>query len=188
MEKSRTPSKLMISSSITIFSISILFSNVALAGNTNHQFCRELSISKFEEKLTHLRFYYHNLIKITNAQIVSGNSSTGFGRIDVVDAELREGPETNSKLVGRVEGLELNASQGELGLLMVISFAFTEGKYNGSTLSMLGRNLILREVREMPLVGGTGLFRFARGYAQARTVLFNSSITIVQFDFSVIHY
>nr|DAD22803.1 TPA_asm: hypothetical protein HUJ06_024266 [Nelumbo nucifera] len=36
------------------------------------------------------------------------------------------------------------------------------------SLRMVGRNPIVNEVREMPIVGGTRVFRFARGYCLAK--------------------
>ncbi|KAH1084375.1 hypothetical protein J1N35_024136 [Gossypium stocksii] len=50
---------------------------------------------------------------------------------------------------------------------MAYNFAFIEGKYNGSNLSVLGRNPVFSAVREMPVIGGSGVFRFARGYPEA---------------------
>ncbi|KAH0780513.1 hypothetical protein KY290_000111 [Solanum tuberosum] len=71
-----------------------------------------------------------------------------------------------------------------------MNFNFIEGKYNGSSLAVLGRNSIVETVREMPVVGGSGLFRFARGYVQARTILLNVTTkdAIVQYDVYVLHY
>ncbi|PPD69684.1 hypothetical protein GOBAR_DD33437 [Gossypium barbadense] len=89
-----------------------------------------------------------------------------FGDVYVIDDPLTIEPDINSKTVGKAQGTYTVASQGELSLLMVTNFAFTEGKYNGSTLSVLGRNEVLSTVREIPIVGGSGVFRFARGYAQ----------------------
>lgn len=40
-----------------------------------------------------------------------------------------------------------------------------KGKYNGNTLTILRRNPLLDDVREMPIVGGSGLFLFGLGYA-----------------------
>ncbi|KAK7336683.1 hypothetical protein VNO77_17229 [Canavalia gladiata] len=65
------------------------------------------------------------------------------------------------------------SGQEEVGLVMIFNFVFTEGKFNGSTLTMVGRNLVFSDVREMPLIGGSGAFRFARGYAQVKTVTFD---------------
>ncbi|KAG9132985.1 hypothetical protein Leryth_015364 [Lithospermum erythrorhizon] len=41
---------------------------------------------------------------------------------------------------------------------MVFNFVFTKGKFNGSSLSVLGRNAAMDNVREMPIVAGTGKF------------------------------
>ncbi|GKD03844.1 dirigent protein 22-like protein [Tanacetum coccineum] len=76
------------------------------------------------------------------------------------------------KLVGRAQGIYTSASINGMGLLMAMNYVFVEGKYNGSSLSILGRNAVMSTVREMPIVGGSGLFRFARGYAEARTHTF----------------
>ncbi|XVF82222.1 hypothetical protein PTKIN_Ptkin16aG0027900 [Pterospermum kingtungense] len=97
-------------------------------------------------------------------------------------------PDVNSETVGRAQGVYAFASQSDFSLLMVLNFAFTEGKYNGSTLSVLGSNHVLSTVREMPIVGGSGVFRFAHGYAQARTYDNSTVHTIVEYNVYVFHY
>ena len=67
-------------------------------------------------------------------------------------------PVNTPKVVGRAQGIYALAAQSEAALLMVLNLVSTEGKYNGSTLSMLGRDAILFTVREMPIVGGSGVF------------------------------
>ncbi|KAF5750552.1 MLO-like protein 6 isoform X2 [Tripterygium wilfordii] len=74
----------------------------------------------------------------------------------MIDNPLTVGPDVKSKLVGMAQGIYASASQHETGLLMMLNFVFMEGKYNGSTLSMLGRNTVLSAVREMPILGGSG--------------------------------
>ncbi|KAM7505573.1 hypothetical protein LguiB_004477 [Lonicera macranthoides] len=108
----------------------------------------------------------------------------------MMDDPLTVGPEPTSKVVGRAQGIYASAAQQELGLLMVLNYAFVEGKYNGSNLSILGRNSPFSEVREMPIVGGSGLFRFARGYAQARTHTFDlkTGDAVVEYNVYVLHY
>ncbi|KAM7505574.1 hypothetical protein LguiB_004478 [Lonicera macranthoides] len=108
----------------------------------------------------------------------------------MMDDPLTVGPELTSKMVGRAQGIYASAAQDEMGFLMVLNYAFVEGKYNGSTLSILGRNPVMSEMREMPIVGGSGLFRFARGYAQARThaVNFTSGDAVVEYNVYVLHY
>jgi len=53
-----------------------------------------------------------------------------------------------------------------------------------------GRNMVLSAVREMPIVGGSGAFRFARGYAQAKTYSFDvqTGDAAVEYNVYVLHY
>ena len=93
-------------------------------------------------------------------------------------------PENTPKVVGRAQGIYALAAKSEAALLMVLNLVSTERKYNGSTLSMLGRDAILFTVREMPIVGGSGVFRFARGYTQARTCMLDTKTkeVVVEYD------
>nr|GLL20515.1 dirigent protein 22-like [Ipomoea trifida] len=99
-------------------------------------------------------------------------------------------PDASSKLVGRAQGIYTLAAFDEIELLMVLNFAFVEGKYNGSSLSMVGRNAVVFAVREMPVVGGSGLFRFAHGYAQAKTHTYDPKTgdAVVEYNVYVFHY
>ncbi|KAL3539065.1 hypothetical protein ACH5RR_002431 [Cinchona calisaya] len=129
-----------------------------------------------KEVVTTLHFYFHDVVSGSNptavriAQASQTNSSlTGFGLVNMVDDPLTIGPDPNSKLVGRARGIYGSAGQNEFGLLMVMSYGFLDGIYNGSSFSLLSINPALNPVREMSIVGGTGLFRLARGYAIAQT-------------------
>lgn len=108
----------------------------------------------------------------------------------MIDNPLTIKPDLSSKVVGKAQGFYGLASQEEVGLLMAMNFVFTEGKYNGSTITILGRNAVFNKVREMPVIGGSGLFRFASGYAQVKTHYFdikNGDATI-EYDVYVLHY
>ncbi|XP_008241179.1 PREDICTED: dirigent protein 21-like [Prunus mume] len=184
---------------ITIF-LFFFFFFLTLANAEAHRFSKPLSPSKHglkREKLSHLHFYFHDILSGRNPTAVrvaeaptTNTSLTAFGAVVVMDDPLTVGPELGSKLVGKAQGIYASASQSELGLLMAFNFVFVEGKYNGSTLSVLGRNSVLSEVREMPIVGGSGLFRFARGYAHASThqVDFKTGDAIVEYNVYVFHY
>ncbi|KAK4411081.1 Dirigent protein 19 [Sesamum angolense] len=69
-------------------------------------------------------------------------------------------------------------------MLMGAAFVFTEGKYNGSTVVVLGRNPIGEQYRELPIIGGTGVFRLARGVVTLQTYFFNftMALAIVEMD------
>ena len=155
------------------------------------------SLGLKQQKLSHLHFYFHDIVSgpkptaVRVAQAATTNKSpTGFGAVAVIDDPLTLLPENTSKVVGQAQGIYTFASQSESALLMVMNFAFTEGEYNGSTLSLLGRNTVSSSVREMPIVGGSGVFRFARGYAQAKTYTFDtkSGDAVVEYNVYVLHY
>ncbi|XP_050901044.1 dirigent protein 22-like [Lathyrus oleraceus] len=148
-----------------------------------------------KEKLSHLRFYWHDIMSGKNPTSImvvppTLNSTTFFGSVHMIDNPLTLGPELSSKLVGKAQGFYASASQAELGLLMAMNFALIEGNYNGSTITILGKNLVFDKVREMPVVGGTGLLRFARGYAKAKTHWFDlkSGDATVEYNIYVFHY
>jgi len=53
---------------------------------------------------------------------------------------------------------------------MNMNFVFQAGKYNGSTVAIMGRNAVFDAVREMAVLGGTGVFRMARGYTLSKMI------------------
>ncbi|TKW07251.1 hypothetical protein SEVIR_7G295800v4 [Setaria viridis] len=133
------------------------------------------------EKQTHIKLYWHDVVSgpsPTAVQVahaaVTNTSKTGFGAVVVIDDPLTEGPDLkSSKPLGRAQGTYIAAGKDEVSLMMNMNFVFQAGKYNGSTVAIMGRNAVFNAVREMAVVGGTGVFRMARGYAQARTHTFD---------------
>ncbi|GMP37570.1 hypothetical protein CsSME_00009181 [Camellia sinensis var. sinensis] len=75
-------------------------------------------------------------------------------------------------------------------VFMNINLFFTDGEFNGSTLALLGRNSIFHEYREMSIVGGSGVFRLARGIATAKTYSINTNLgdAVVEYHVIAIHY
>lgn len=107
----------------------------------------------------------------------------------MADDPLTETPDPKSKLLGRAQGLYGSAGQSQLGLIMAFNFGFLEGKYNGSSISVMGLNSAMHPVREMAIVGGTGVFRLARGYALAKTHWFDFATgdAIVGYNVTIVH-
>ncbi|KAK4437653.1 Dirigent protein 23 [Sesamum alatum] len=150
-----------------------------------------------KEKVTKLQFYFHDIVsgkKPTSVPVARANSTfaspTYFGLVSVIDNPLTTGPGPKSKIVGRAQGITGYSSFNELSLLMTLNLVFTSGEYNGSTLSVVGYNPINHEYREMPIVGGSGVFRLARGVATARTAKFHrrSGNAVVEYNVMVLHY
>ncbi|KAI3942138.1 hypothetical protein MKW98_003737 [Papaver atlanticum] len=156
----------------------------------------ELGLKK--EKLSQFLMYRHDIVSgpnPTSIEVASApttrNSSTFFGGVVMMDDPLTEGPELSSKLIGRAQGFYASAGINELAMLVNMNFAFMVSEYNGSTISIMGRDALLSEkVREMPIVGGAGVFRFARGYVQVRTQKVNvtSGDAVIEYNIYVFHY
>ncbi|XP_061342177.1 dirigent protein 23 [Gastrolobium bilobum] len=150
-----------------------------------------------KETVTNLQFYFHDTLSGQNpsavrvAQPVDKNKSfpTLFGAIMMADDPLTETHDPKSKIVGRAQGMYGSACQQEVGLLMSMSYSFTDGPYNGSSFVIVGKNSAMNPVREMPIVGGTGLFRMARGYAIAKTYWFDPTTgdAIVGYNVTLVH-
>ncbi|KAL5762592.1 hypothetical protein ACOSP7_018856 [Xanthoceras sorbifolium] len=173
----------------------ILFSTFLSTGNGD--FCEEftegITFKRFL-KMSHLHFYFHDIVSGKNATTVriagpQNGTAYGFGSTVMIDDPLTEGPELTSKLVGKAQGMYAIAAQHEVSLLMVMNLAFVDGKYNGSSISILGRNPVFDVVREMPIVGGSGAFRSAHGYALAHTIWFDykTGDAIVEYNVYVTH-
>ncbi|XP_051115205.1 dirigent protein 22-like [Andrographis paniculata] len=143
------------------------------------------------EKTTRLHFYFQDEVSGKNATAVQiTGKGLGFGATFAVDNALTERPELNSDIVGRAQGMYSNTARNDSALLMAVTFVFTSGKYDGSSVSMLGRNRVFDRVREMPIVGGSGAFRMARGYALASTAWFDPETgnACVEYNVTVEHF
>ncbi|KAL4187877.1 hypothetical protein AMTRI_Chr09g41170 [Amborella trichopoda] len=150
-----------------------------------------------KKKVDYLHFYFHDMLDAKNPTPlivaeanITQSSPTLFGMVRVMDQPLTEGPNLTSKMIGKAQGIFASVSQTEPTIFMEMNFLFTEGKFNGSELTVVGRNPILNKVREMSVVGGNGVFRLARGYAHLRTYSFNATNlnAIMEYHVTVIHY
>lgn len=147
-----------------------------------------------KEKVTKLHFYLQDLIRGPNKTVYTVAKSeltdslpSQFGRLLVLDNLITAGPEPDSKKVGRMQGIVGLSNLHELSLAMLLNVVFTEGKYDGSTLSILGRNPLTEKVREVSIVGGTGVFRMARGYVITSTHSFDGSLGVYEYTVFVSH-
>ncbi|KAL3820089.1 hypothetical protein ACJIZ3_005994 [Penstemon smallii] len=148
-----------------------------------------------KETTTKLHFYLQDVLGGPNATVWEvakspiSNSVTSFGQIRVLDDLITRTPNPNSKKLGRAQGLITFSDLDVSVLNMNLNFVFTAGSYNGSTLTILGRNQIMNVDRELPVVGGTGIFRMARGYAISNTYSYNVSTNygILEYTVYVVH-
>ncbi|CAI9769712.1 unnamed protein product [Fraxinus pennsylvanica] len=96
---------------------------------------------------------------------MTSTSPTLFGLVRIIDNLLTAKPEANSTKIGRVQGQITFSDLEEMAPLMNFNVVFKSGIYNGSTICLLGRNPIADTYHEYAIVGGTGIFRMAQGYA-----------------------
>ncbi|CAA0807693.1 Dirigent protein 15 [Striga hermonthica] len=151
------------------------------------------------EKVTHLRFYLHDIlsgknptaVKIAGANTTARGGPTPFGDTLAIDDPLTEGPETKSRVVGNARGIYVSSSQGEKPtLVLYVDLGFTSGKFNGSSLSVFSRNPITETNRELAVVGGRGQFRFAKGFVLVKTHSLDtiSGDAVLEYNVEVVHY
>ncbi|KAG8366547.1 hypothetical protein BUALT_Bualt17G0091200 [Buddleja alternifolia] len=134
------------------------------------------NLSQAKPKVAKLHFYVQDAQGELNATVwevaradITSISPTTFGQVRVLDNLITAKPDRNSEKLGRAQGLITSSDFEESALAMNINFVFNSGEYNGSTLCILGRNAILSKNRELPVVGGTGVFRMARGFSISNT-------------------
>ncbi|KAM0887375.1 hypothetical protein ACQ4PT_029099 [Festuca glaucescens] len=148
---------------------------------------------------THLKFYMHDIVTAepsspaTAVRVARGvtllpaDPTKRFGDMYVIDDPLTEGPGAASPAVGTAQGFYILASRTNIALLFTVNMVFTTGPHNGSTIAVLARDAILDPVRELPVVGGTGVFRGATGYGHFRTYSANATTfnAVLQVDMYV---
>ncbi|GKU95103.1 hypothetical protein SLEP1_g8505 [Rubroshorea leprosula] len=152
-----------------------------------------------KHKVTRIQFYMHDIVggpNPTSVRVAGRSNFTGqdpiaasFGSVYVMDNPLTVTPNPNSTVIGRAQGIyAMSSQQNEFSLLMTLTYSFTSGPHNGSSFSVLGRNPIMNNVREMPVVGGTGLFRLARGYCLAQTHSMDQMDAVIGYNVTLLLY
>ncbi len=125
-------------------------------------------------KETVLDFYVHEIRSGAEATLIlaagTGNGDVqnmGFGSVLVFDNEVREGGSRDSKLVGRERGYgPVSDLQGKEGVQLLSKITFnSDSEHSSATLTFCGNLGGVESPYELIVLGGTGHFRGARGYA-----------------------
>jgi Dirigent-like protein len=82
--------------------------------------------------------------------------------------------------IGRAQGIVAVVGLDE-SLETMLNFIFTNDKYNGSSLAIYGR-VVRGETVERPVIGGTGMFRMARGYCIATPLYASHTKLTYEYD------
>ncbi|XP_051133547.1 dirigent protein 1-like [Andrographis paniculata] len=123
-----------------------------------------------------LNFYSHDIFRGNNQTVYSVARSIAtdqvpskFGVVYVGDVLMTSGPEIESGKLGRIQGHAAFSDFEETAWTMTFNVLFTHGEYKGSSLTIVGRNPINEELRQLSIVGGTGAFQLVWGYILVKT-------------------
>ncbi|KAM3355499.1 hypothetical protein ACQJBY_025962 [Aegilops geniculata] len=132
------------------------------------------------KKMTNIRFYLHNTHKVNDPSSVLVAENTNataharglvpFSSIYVFDDVLTKGPTSRSKVVGNAQGMYVETGKDGYTILLTIDCEMTDGPFKGSSFVMFSRNEFRKPIREVPVIGGRGAFRMAKGYGLLKTV------------------
>ncbi|MBA0760199.1 hypothetical protein Gotri_022959 [Gossypium trilobum] len=101
------------------------------------------------EKRTQLHFFLHDTLSVENPSAIMiahpniiQTSSFGFGSLFAIDDPFTVGPEPTSSLIGNAQGLYVSSSRDHVVFttVMYTNFAFTSGKFNGSSFSLFSKS------------------------------------------------
>ncbi|XP_073050691.1 dirigent protein 10-like isoform X2 [Primulina eburnea] len=109
---------------------------------------------------------------LNSAQFPSGTTlqQLMFGTMTVFNDELTEGHELGSGLVGKAQGFYLSSSQDGSSFTMAFNVMFASGSY-ADTLSFFGVHRAAVAESHLAIMGGTGKYVNAKGFAKVKTVL-----------------
>lgn len=141
------------------------------------------------------RVYLHEILSGPNATLyevgrasISSTSPTKFGIVRVADDFITAEPDPSSQYLGRSQGHVINSGLNEVAITVEFTFLLTDGEFRGSSLTIVGRKLLLGVNQEIPIVGGTGIFRLARGYTVSNLYSFDPATNtyVYIYDFYVV--
>ncbi|XP_057796769.1 dirigent protein 22-like [Salvia miltiorrhiza] len=148
-------------------------------------------------KETKMSFYYHDYAGGPNATTIEARgpsteplSFIRFGASFVTDDPITEEIEEGSTLIARGRGTYVISALDGTHAQVVMSIVFINGEYKGSTLEIQGSYAQFERLNEAAVVGGTGIFRLARGYATYEVLSYDSvsGYSVTQSNMTVLHY
>ncbi|XP_059664482.1 dirigent protein 1-like [Cornus florida] len=148
-------------------------------------------------KETNMTLYLQDRSAGPNATVVPVTGIPGrlwtfssFGTMFCSDDPITVGFDKTSAQIGRVQGIFVTSALDGSSTHVSVSIVFTNATYNGSTIQIQGASRQFESVREVAVVGGTGIFRYARGYATFETIYLDTLISyaVIRCNVTVLYY
>ncbi|KAK7344542.1 hypothetical protein VNO77_14268 [Canavalia gladiata] len=107
-----------------------------------------------------------------NAQLLLGPDGLGlgFGTITVIDDVLTSQLELGSQIIGKAQGVYVASSADGSRQMMAFTTLFEGGEY-GDSLNFYGIYKIGSTMSQLCVIGGTGKFKNAKGFAELRPLI-----------------
>ncbi|WVZ56498.1 hypothetical protein U9M48_007017 [Paspalum notatum var. saurae] len=95
-----------------------------------------------------------------------------FGTTTVIDDELTEGHELGAGVIGRAQGFYVASSQDGTSKTIVLTAMFEgpDAPHGGDTLSFFGVHRMAAPESHIAIIGGTGKYENAKGFAAIQTL------------------
>ncbi|KAJ1435469.1 Dirigent protein [Sesbania bispinosa] len=113
-----------------------------------------------------------------------------FGSVTVIDDQLTEGHELDSAVIGRAQGFHLASSLDGTSQTIVLTVLVHSGEHHDGvedTISLFGVHRTASPQSEIAVIGGTGKYENAKGYAALETLLKEDQHTTDGVD-TILHF
>ncbi|CAK9157990.1 unnamed protein product [Ilex paraguariensis] len=150
-----------------------------------------------ELKETNMTIYFQDRFAGPNTTTVPITGIPGhlwtfgsFGTVFGIDSPITQGLEGSSEQIARGQGVHVTSALDGSATYVSISIVFMNEEFSSSTLEIQGANYLYVNVRELAVVGGTGQFRYARGFATFETAFLDmkAAYAVIRCNITVEHY
>ena len=93
-----------------------------------------------------------------------------FGTTTIIDEDLTEGHELGAAVVGSAQGFHVTSSRDGASRTVVLTAVFGGGQVHGDTLSFVGVHRMAAPASHITIIGGTGKYQNAMGFAAIQTL------------------
>ncbi|XP_051181922.1 dirigent protein 9-like [Lolium perenne] len=93
-----------------------------------------------------------------------------FGTTTIIDEDLTESHELGAAVVGSAQGFHVATSKDGTSKTVVLTAMFGGGEVHGDTLSFVGVHRMAAPASHVTIIGGTGKYQNAKGFAAIQTM------------------